>query len=422
MPRFQSFAIVVAMLIHASDRVRADDELLKLAVAEAGKSALRPNNTFDLVKRSILMTRAASLQVERDRDTAVKWLDEAEKMLSAYDSKGKELVPIVFPMVRQAITTGTSPEDFSQLATIVSSKDGLVAFQFIVERLGQVDPGLTMQMIEKACPEQSRENLRLAVVLGATTVDPELALRLLVDLPPVQRMQMQFRRAAMAARAVAAARAIGIQDVAKPAEMLVTRFAPLVFAEAGKRGLRGEFSLQTVGLFGVAWFHLDPEAATPHLKWLTTSVEPSSISADASWDERWTLQYQTTRNHVTLAGLHLVLGDRSAADAAFAEAVAGSLRLVKLVETQPEREDNGRYSFTFGGTAIGFPRLSVLISERIVSECQKRNEIACGDDFLLELIACTADRDRALELTGFVSDPETKARAYLLIAAKSVDQ
>jgi hypothetical protein len=419
MPRFQSFAIVVAILIHASDHVRANEEFPKLAVAEARKSELRPNNSLDLIKRSMLMVRAASLEIEHDRDAAVKWLDEAEKLLAVYDFTGKELVPIVFPMFRQAITTGTSEEDFSQLARIVSGKDGLVAFQFIVERLGQVNPDLTLQMIEKACPEESRENFRLAVISGTTKIDPERALRLLAELPPVQRMQMQFRRAGIAAHAVAAARAAGVQQVAKPVEMLVTCFAPLVFAEAGKRGLRGEFSLQTVSIFGVAWFHLDPEAATPHLNWLTTSVKPARISADAVWKDRWTLQFQTTRDQVTLAGLHQVLGDRSAADAAFAEAVAGSALLVKLTETQPERQ-NGRYSFTFGKIATWLPRLSVPMSERIVAECQHRTDVDSGDDFILELISCTADRDRAVELTGFVSSPDMKARAYLLIAARSV--
>ncbi|MBC8290466.1 MAG: hypothetical protein H8E37_09130, partial [Planctomycetes bacterium] len=168
MPRFQSFAIVVAILIHASDHVRANDELPKLAVAEARKSELRPKNSLDLVKRSMLMVRAASLEIEHDRDTAVKWLDEAEKLLAGYDFTGKELVPIVFPMFRQAITTGTSEEDFSQLARIVSGKDGLVAFQFIVERLRPVNPNLTLKMNETDCPEESREHFRLAVIHGKT--------------------------------------------------------------------------------------------------------------------------------------------------------------------------------------------------------------------------------------------------------------
>ena len=417
-----AIAVAIAMLIHVPQNLRADDELLKLAVAEARKIELRPNYPLDEIKRSVLMVHAASLQIKRDRKTATKWLDEAEKLLSNYDSTGKALVPIVFPVFRQAITTGTSEGDFSQIPGIVTERDGRYAFQFVVERLALVNPDLTLQMIDKGCQDEMRESLRLGVIYKLSTADPERALRLFVELPPVQKPQWNFRRASVATLIVTTARALGIQQVPKPVKMLITEFAPIAFDVAKKRGLRGEFSLFGMSGFGVAWLHIDREAATPHLKWLISAVKTATIPPDASWEDRWKLQVQVTRDRVRVAGLHQVLGDRAASDAAFAEAVAGSLQLVKMVATQPERKDKGRYSFTFGDIATGLPRLSLPVSERIVSECKKVTEFDCGDAFLLELISCTIDRDRARVLADSVSSPETKSRAYLLIATRPAVQ
>lgn len=412
-----ALALLIVLALLPGQSLRADQDFLKLAVLEAEKIEIRPNHPQDIILKSALQIKAASLEAKRNQDTAIQLLEEAEKLLGDYKGGAKELAPILFPLFKRAIISGSVEGDFSQLASALSSREGSYAFQQVVAKIGHANVDLTLQMIEKACPEELREGLRLIVIKEMVAEDPGRALDLFAQLPATQSQQQNFQRTYGAVLVVSAARSLNHQAIPKPVEKLVTQFAPTFFAEAKKQKYRRDFSLQGCSLFGVAWLHLDSKAATPHLRQLVKAFVIPTVAEDAAWKDRWSVGLNAVRGLFTLAALHQVLGDQAASDKAFTEAVTRSREIIKLLELQP-KDTTHRYSFTFDELAINIPKISIPVSERVVRACEEHAELDCGEKFLLELISCTADPERVRELTAKISSPEMKARAYLLIAAR----